>query len=265
MELLLLNISALVALVPASINALRRAPERDGVYWALLAVAVFGPLVWVFFRQIDVWHTGLSMALWLTITGSLVIFLGVAIVSRVGWRLTPALLPYLLALAVLATIWSQAPERPFTGDVPLAWLGTHIVVSILTYSLITLAAVSAFAATVQERALKAKRRTAFSGLLPSVADSETMLVRFLIASEIVLLLGFLTGIASSYLATGVFVVFDHKTIFSLAVFLVVGGLLIAHFMTGIRGKIVVRLVMLAYLLLTLGYPGVKFVTDVLAS
>ena len=166
---------------------------------------------------------------------------------------------------MLATIWSQAPERPFIGSVPLAWLGTHIVVSILTYSLITLAAVSAFAATVQERALKAKRRTAFSGILPSVADSESMLVRFLMAGEIVLLLGFLTGIASSYFATGNFVVLDHKTIFSIAVFLVVGGLLFAHFMTGMRGKIVVRLVMLAYLLLTLGYPGVKFVTDVLAS
>lgn len=263
METLLLNLSALFALLPASLNAFRRSPARDSVYWSVLAVAIAGPLAWVFIRQASLWHTGLSMALWLTIAGSLVIFLAIAIVSNDGWRLTPILLPYLLLLAVLATIWSQAPERPVSGGIPLAWLGTHIVVSVVTYSLITLAAVAAFAAAIQERALKAKRRTMLSSMLPSMADSESLLVRLLIAGEVVLVLGLLTGIAASYFATGRFVILDHKTIFSFAVFVVVGGLLIAHFRTGIRGRIVVRFVMLAYLLLTLGYPGVKFVTDVL--
>jgi ABC-type uncharacterized transport system permease subunit len=33
--------------------------------------------------------------------------------------------------------------------------------------------------------------------------------------------------------------------------------------TGVRGRQSARYVLLAYLLLTLGFPGVKFVTDVL--
>jgi ABC-type uncharacterized transport system permease subunit len=56
---------------------------------------------------------------------------------------------------------------------------------------------------------------------------------------------------------------DHKTLFSLAAFAVIGGLLLARYRQGIRGRRLTRLALLAWLLLTLAYPGVKFVTDVL--
>jgi ABC-type uncharacterized transport system permease subunit len=41
--------------------------------------------------------------------------------------------------------------------------------------------------------------------------------------------------------------------------------LAAHFWIGIRGRRAARIVLLAYLLITLAYPGVKFVTDVVLS
>ena len=56
---------------------------------------------------------------------------------------------------------------------------------------------------------------------------------------------------------------SHKTAFSLATFAVIGMLLVLHHRVGIAGRRVARYVLLAYLLLTLAYPGVKFVTDVL--
>lgn len=265
MEAILFNLSALAALVPASLIAYRRVPQRDALFWAVLAVAIVGPLAWILAQQSGVWLTGFSMALWLTVSGTLVLFLVVALTTSDGWRLAPLLLPYLLILAVFATIWSPIPGRTVTGGIPLAWLGTHIAVSVVTYALITLAAVAALAATLQEQALKSKKRTLLGTILPSVRDSETLLVRLLAASELVLALGVITGIAALYFSTGKFIVIDHKTAFSLAVFVLVGVLLIAHFRTGIRGRVVVRWVMAAYLLLTLGYPGVKFVTDVLLA
>jgi len=57
--------------------------------------------------------------------------------------------------------------------------------------------------------------------------------------------------------------FDHKTLFSLLTFGIVAGLLVMRTRTGVRGRQSARYVLLAYLLLTLGFPGVKFVTDVL--
>ena len=49
------------------------------------------------------------------------------------------------------------------------------------------------------------------------------------------------------------------------VFAIVLCMLFMHFYTGIRGRAATRFVLLAYLFLTLAYPGVKFVRDVLLS
>jgi len=104
-----------------------------------------------------------------------------------------------------------------------------------------------------------------SPMLPPMADSEQLQGRLLIASEIVLGLGLATGMSVLYFEQGILFRFDHKTVLSVATFVVIGGLLIAHAATGVRGRRAARLVLLAFLLLTLGYPGVKFVTDILVS
>jgi len=265
MSLTLLPITALIALIPATIVPFRRSAERDGLFWLVLAVAIAGTGVWVFVRQSSGWQTGLSTALWLTILTCLILYAILAYWVRDAWRLTPLLLPYLLILGVFATIWSQVPGKPLDGGAPLAWIGTHILVSVATYGLVTLAAVAALAAAIQSRALKSKKRTKLASLLPSLAVSEGLLVRLLVSSEIILALGLLTGMATLYFTTGNIVVFDHKSTLTISVFLVLAVLLLLHFKSGVRGRSATRLVLLAYLLLTLGYPGVKFVTDILVS
>jgi len=44
--------------------------------------------------------------------------------------------------------------------------------------------------------------------------------------------------------------------------LVIAIILFLQERTGVRGKIAVRFIMFAYLLLTLAYPGVKFVAQI---
>ncbi len=60
-------------------------------------------------------------------------------------------------------------------------------------------------------------------------------------------------------------VLDHKTVFSLLAFLVIGILLLLHRISGLRGRRAARIALLAYLLLTLAYPGVKVVTQIILS
>ena len=79
----------------------------------------------------------------------------------------------------------------------------------------------------------------------------------------VLGIGILTGMAMGYLSEGQLLEIDHKVVFSLLAIAVIAALLILHHQTGLRGRRAARVVLLAYLLLTLAYPGVKFVTDVL--
>ena len=258
----LYSLSTLLSLVPAACVAFRRRPARDTVFWLVSAVAVAGPLAWSIVLLSGAWRTGLSTSLWVTIAAVMVLYGVLAAMTREVWRLAPLLLPYLILLGVVAAIWGQAPERPLAAQAPLAWIEAHILFSVLTYGVLTLAAVAGVAVFLQERAMKNRRPTRVTALLPSVAAAENMQVRLLIATEIVLGLGLATGMASQYLETGTLLEISHKTLLSIVAFLVIGALLIIHFRTGMRGRRASRYILIAYLMVTLGYPGVKFVTDV---
>lgn len=261
---LVLSLTALLALVPASVLPYRR-PEagRDLVFWSLLAVAVAGPVAYSLVQLSGAWQSGLASALWVSTAASAALFAAIAALSREAWRLSALLLPYLCLLAGLAIIWSGAPAKAGIGGASGAWLAIHIAVSVATYALCTLAAVASFAVVLQERALKRKQAGLLARLLPPIADAERLELRLLIAAEVILGAGIATGMALQYLADGRLLAFGHKTVLTLLAFLTIGLLLALHAKSGLRGRRAARLVLLAYLLLTLAYPGVKLVTDVL--
>jgi len=260
---LILNLAAVLALVPASLLGLRREPGRDGMYWMMLAVATLGPFTTIMVSLSGEWHTDLATSLWATIGASMVLFSVISILTREAWRLTPLIAIYMIILGVLATIWAHAGEPQGLGSAGSGpWIGLHIAVSVGTYGLVTIAAVAALGAVVQERALKIKHQTPLSRLLPSVADCDELVVRLLAVSEIVLALGLISGMALQFAESHEILALNHKSILTITAFVVIGGVLIAHYRSGLRGRKAARIVLLAYLLLTLGYPGVKFVSDI---
>lgn len=261
----LLSVSALIALLPAAILPYRRSGERDALFWMLLAVSFAGPLVLVVHAFAPGWRTGLSPALWLTATATIAVYALVALISREGWRLAALLYPYLLVLGVIATIWQHQLGQPMTGEAPSQWVFLHIGFSLATYAVLTLAAVAGVCAFLQERALKAKQETVVTRTLPTLSSAESLELKLLGLTAFILLLGLLTGMAVQYFESGVLLVMNHKTLFSLATLVIVAILLIARRISGLRGRKAARLVLLAYLLLTIAYPGVKFVTDVLIA
>lgn len=264
---LLLSLIALLALVPAAVVPAGRAPREThaggALYWGLIAVAVAGPAMWIAIQVLGQWHTGVATALWLTVATSLVLFAIVAAISPVARRLTPILLGYLFVLGLVATGWQNTPERPIALPTFPAWLGAHIVVALTAYGLLTLAAVAGAGVFIQERAIKSRQPTPFTRTLPSVVDGERLQAGLLIASQVVLGVALATGSAIEWLEHRALLRLDHKTVLSLATFILIGGLLFLHFRVGLGGRRVARYVLLSYLLLTLAYPGVKFVTDVL--
>ena len=260
-----LNFGALLALLPAAAVSFRRRRGPGAPFYALLALGVLGPGLWVAAQAGGEWRTGFAMSLWVTIAATMALFLTLALLTRHAWQLAPLLLPYLMLLGLIALVWQHAPERPVPGVVPPGWLDAHIVLAVATYGLLTIGAVAGSAVFLQERALKGKHPTALTRLLPAVAESEALELSLLAASEAVLALGLASGMAAEHFLGGKLLPLDHKTLFSLAAFAVIGALLVARYRWGIRGRRVVRLALLAYLLLTLAYPGVKFVTDVLMA
>ncbi|MBP2290577.1 cytochrome C assembly family protein [Azospirillum rugosum] len=262
------SLTALMALLPASIYPYRRiagqgVEGRSAYFWGALVLGFAGPALWSLTQVAGRWHTGLSTALWVTIAACMLLFTALSAVTRSAWRLSPLLLPYLLLVGTFATLAEEAPAPLLRGGAPGIWIDLHIAVSVITYALLTLAAVASFAAFLQERALKTKRPTSLTRFLPPVTESERLQLTLLAASEAVLGAGLATGMAVLYYEQGVLLRADHKTLLSVASFVVIGGLLLANARTGVRGRKAARLVLIAYLLLTLAYPGVKFVTDVL--
>ncbi len=258
-----LSLVAVAALLPAAVIGWR-GRGRDGIFWAGIALAVAGPGAWALAQIEDAWHAGLSVALWVTVAASMALYAALAAASREAWRLSLLLLPYLVVLGLLATVWQGTPELRVPGPYG-SWVVLHIVVSVATYALVTIAGVAGLAVALQERSLKTKRPSRLTRLLPSVAEAEGLEVGLLAAAEAVLGLGVLTGISAHYLATGRLVALDHKTVLSLAAFAVIGALLLAYKRVGLRGRRAARVALFAWLLLTLAYPGVKFVTSVLLA
>jgi ABC-type uncharacterized transport system permease subunit len=261
----LFPISALAALLPAAILSWRR-PRRDALLLLLIAVAAAGPASWAVALMAGGWRTGLAPALWVSIAATAVEFLALALVTREGWRLAPLVLPYLLVLGLLALLVDAPAAQALSPAVPTAWLDLHILMSVATYGLAGLAAAASLAVLLQERWLKNRQGSGrIAELLPSLRAAEALELGLLAAAGVVLGLGILTGAAAEWFATEDLLGLGHKTVFSLLAFALISALLVAHRFTGLRGRTAARLVLVAWMLLTLAYPGVKLVTDLILA
>ena len=239
----------------------------DALYWVLLVLAAAGPIAWCLIQLEDGWRPGLELTLWVSVAVTMLLYVPIAAVSPPARRLALLLTPYLGLLAFSAAIWAGWEEpndaRVFSEGVPSVWLAAHILTAVLTYGLFTLAAVSGLAVYLQERALKARTPGGLTRYLPALFESEQLQTRLLTAAEAVLGIGLVTGVSTQFLMDHSLLEIDHKTLLSLAAFVVIGGLLVVQHRTGLRGRRAARYVLIGYLLLSLGFLGVRFVTDIL--
>lgn len=172
------------------------------------------------------------------------------------------LLAVLFPLAMLAIIVSSLVHGPNT-ELPRLDLGltTHILLSILAYSVLTIAALQAAALAVQEHQLKQRHLRGVVQALPPLQTMESMLFELLWAGVILLTLA---------IATGFFYVSDlfaqhlvHKTILSIAAWLTFTLLLAGHHTFGWRSQTAVRWTLGGFIALMLAYFGTKLVLEVI--
>ena len=261
----LLHIAAILSLLPATLLLLRPRPERDALLWSALALAVAGPTTLVAVQNAGGWMPSLSGSLWVSVAAAMILFAVVAALNETAWRLLPLLAAYAAVMGLAGALFAALPVENLPPANSAAWLDLHIAVSVATYGLATIAAVAGITVLLQERALKRKRSSRLLQSLPAVAEGERLFTSLLAAAEVVLGVGVVSGMATQYLMSGRLLVLDHKSLFSLLAFVVIGALLWLNWRTGLRGRRATRFVLAAYLLLTLAYPGVKFVKDVLLS
>jgi len=259
------SLGATLLMVPAAVTPWM-AKTRDGkAFWQSLLLATVLAVLMTRYWFGAGWSASLAPDLWVTVAATLMLLVLVCLRNAVARQITVLVMPYLLLLAVLACFSASMVNVGVSDEAPAGWIGVHILVSVITLGLLTLAAAAALASFIQSRALKTKRPNALSRLLPAVGDSERLYERLLMASEMVLAAGVATGMATEFAETGRLLVLDHKTLFSLLAFGLIGGLIAGRRWGGVRGQTAVRLLLVAYSFVLLGYFGVKFVKQVLLS
>jgi ABC-type uncharacterized transport system permease subunit len=263
---LLLEIAVLVVLVAGLVATWRAAAAGTGTATVILAAAALTGAVAALATDLiqSGWHGDLAFTLRAILAATLFVYVGIGVFSMRVRRLGALLFPYLLLIGVVALVIGLLSPDTQPGPVAaIAWLDAHIVFALATYALLTLAAMAGLACLIQESGLKRKSTGGLASGLPSVSDSERAEIRLLGAAEIVLFVGIATGMTLGWIGKHRLVPFDHKTMLAIAAFLLIGLLLWAHGRTGYRGRRAARWVLVAWILLTLAYPGVKFVREIL--
>ncbi len=257
------TIIVLVALLAFSGFSLKiQGPYERTRCMAAFAAATVATIYWIANRD---WGLGLSTALLASILATQIAFAVALIRTRDILPLGSLLGPYLLAAAGMV-VWADTipGDDAVLTDIG-GWLGAHIGAAVMSYGFITLGAIASGAIILRERALKQRKRSLLTDRLPSISTTEKTEIFGLTVAEIVLGLAIMFGIGAEYAASGTFFQVTHKSLLTLITFAVIGILLWLHLQKGFRGRLVARVGLTVYFLISLSYPGVKFVGVLLLS
>ncbi len=198
----------------------------------------------------------LSLTLWLA---GMVFALEQHRPGSIGMRLIHATIASPLLLLVAGLPITAAPVVG-VGNPALA---LHLVVALMSYALFAVAAFQAIAVGLTERLLHRHRPLEWLERLPSLMVLERQLFHFIALGFLALTLTNASGILFAEQIWHQPLRWDHKTVFSLAAWLVFGVLLFGRWRFGWRGSTALRLLWAGFAFLILAYVGTHFVLDVI--
>lgn len=140
-------------------------------------------------------------------------------------------------------------------------LQVHILISILAYSIFTIAAIQALLLAVQDRQLHNQRPGGFIRALPPLQAMEALLFQMLGVGFVLQSLSLISGFA--FLEDMFAQHLVHKTVLSLLAWMTFAVLLWGRWRYGWRGKRVVRSTLGGFAILLLAYIGSKLVQEVM--
>ena len=142
----------------------------------------------------------------------------------------------------------------------------HIIIAILSYSLLTIGALFSIFILLFEKNLT-KQHKDIGNLTSnfSLLKMEDVLFKIYWLGFILLSITLFSGLLFSSEIFGSSLVWNHKTIFSLMAWVIYGAMLIGRFKYGWRGEKAVIISLIAFTFLLLSYFGTKFVLEILLS
>lgn len=144
----------------------------------------------------------------------------------------------------------------------------HIVIAIAAFSLLTIAAMHALLMASMDRNLhsagnSATRLGRVLAEVPPLLAMERLLFRLIWAGFLLLTATLVSGVLFSEQLFGRALRFDHKTVFTIASWVVFAGLLVGRHYFGWRGRTALRWTLVGFIMLLLAYVGSRFVLEVI--
>jgi ABC-type uncharacterized transport system permease subunit len=140
----------------------------------------------------------------------------------------------------------------------------HVIIAILSYSLLTVGAIlSIFILLFEKNLTKKEKATEDFTSSFSLLSMEDILFKIYWLGFILLSITLFSGILFTNEIFGTSILWNHKTIFSLMAWVVYGTMLLGRVKYGWRGKKAVIFSLIAFILLILSYFGTKFVLEFL--
>lgn len=153
------------------------------------------------------------------------------------------------------------PEKQRSLDMHGWQMNTHILSSIIAFSLLNIAAVQAIFLVIQNQQLRSHPPKRYIQSLPPLESMESLLFQMIGAGLFFLSISlasgfiFLEDIFAQHLA--------HKTFFSIIAWLIFSALLIGRSRYGWRGRTAIKWTLLGFLFLLLAYFGSKLVLELI--
>lgn len=170
----------------------------------------------------------------------------------------------LFPLAILSIVASLAIRSDYPPTKMSLTLASHVLISILAYSLITIAALQAGFLAYQDHQLKHGHAGGLIRKFPSLQDMESFLFELVWVGQMLLTLTIATAFLFFDDIWGVDGVI-HKTVFSILAWVVFAVLLWGRHQLGWRGRTAIRGTLGGFALLIIGFYGVKFALEFLIS
>ena len=167
------------------------------------------------------------------------------------------------AIAVLLPLFFPS-LRPL-DNTELPAFKAHLLVAMMAYSLLTIAALHALLMTVVERHLHHPATRSILTNLPPLLAMEKLLFHIIWIGFVLLTLTLLSGVVFSKEVFGQPLTFSHKTLFGFISWGVFAALLAGRQLYGWRGRIAIRWTLVGFVTLLLAYIGSKFVLEIILN
>lgn len=228
--------------------------QGNVLVFGLLAVVAHAVSAWTLISRADGYHFGIFEV-------STLIFAFISFITILSSIRNPVgqLILGVFPCAALVILLSLLIDSSYPAQQLGIGLVTHVLLSILAYSLVTLAALQSLFLAFQNYQLRHQRAATVIRRFPSLQDMEHLLFELLWAAQALLSGAIITGFlfVNDWAVQGL----AHKMFFSILAWVVFAVLLWGRHQLGWRGNTAIRGTLIGFTLLVVGFYGSKFVLE----